>query len=137
MKQVFLGFLLCSGFVHAQNITKPALFITRVSVSPSKAATLGAFQVLYAGVAFIPAALVAMAVKQHAAKNSESNGKGAIGEASGGLTFATVAGAILAASAGVTLAQAWSNFADATASAIWNPDEVVVVKTPIAVKQLP
>lgn len=136
MKQVFLAIFLCSFVVSAQNATlvpKPALFITRVSVSPSKAATLGAFQILYASVAFIPAALVAMAVKRHAAKNSDPHGKGALGEASAGLIFATVAGAILAASAGVTLAQALSNFADATASAIWNPDEVAVVKTPIAV----
>ena len=124
MKQIFLATFLCSSVVSAQNMTvvpKPALFMTRVSVNPSKAATLGAFQVLFAGVAFVPAAFVALAVKRHA------------GEASVELIFATVAGTILAASAGVTLAQALSNFADATASAIWNPDEVVVVKTPIAV----
>lgn len=128
MKRVFLAILLCADFASAQNITKPALFITRVNVLPSKAATLGAFQILYAGVAFIPAAFVALAVKRHA---------GPVGEASAELTFATVGGAILAASAGVTLAQAWSNFAEATASSIWNPDEVVVVKAPIAVTQSP
>jgi hypothetical protein len=140
MKRIFLATLFCAGFVSAQNATvvsNPALFLIRVSVLPSKAATLGAFQVLFASIAFIPAALVAMAIKQHVAENSGLHAKGAIGGASAGLTFATVAGTIVAASSGVTLAQAWSNFAEAAASAIWNPTEVVLVKTPVAVTQLP
>lgn len=129
MKRVFLAILLCAGFANAQNVTKPALFLTRDNGSPQKAATLGGFQCLFGTITFISAVFVAKALKDHVA-----DGKG-ISNAFSELPFATVSGAILTGVSGFLWGQGLSSFAYAATSARWNPDpdEVVVVTTPFSV----
>lgn len=133
MKNLFLVSLLCGSAISATNATKPAIFLNRANVLPEKIATQGAFQALFGTITFIPAALVAVAVKRHAAVATEPHMKGVIGEAPWLLAFATAGGAIFGGASVFLWSQAFASWSEAAASAIWNPD-AAVVKTPIAVQ---
>ena len=131
MKHVFLATLLCAGFVNAQNATviqKQALFLTRDNGSPEKAATFGAFQCLFGTLTFIPAVLVARALKKHIAGSTEPDMKGAINEVSSELAFATVAGVVLTGISSFLWGQGLLTFAYAATAAIWNAPDLVPVK---------